>query len=94
MPYKYAADTWRIYDKICVPEIEEGVHAWLRRESVGKVRHAPCDTLDWMTYDPCVIPVADFYKKIHVLIHKTGGSRENLPRAMMEAWNAGVVSQS
>ena len=40
---------------------------------------------------PGAIPASQFYNTIDAMIHKTGGSRENYPRVLLEAWAHGVV---
>ena len=51
----------------------------------------PPPTLDWQTWSPNSIPSAQFYNTIDTLIHKTGGSRENCPRVLFEAYAHAVV---
>ena len=44
-----------------------------------------------MYWSPGAIPITEFFERIHVMIHRTGGSRENWPRIVLEAWASGVV---
>ena len=44
-----------------------------------------------MTWSPGGTTPADLYRRIHVLMHRTGGSRENWPRTVLEAFATGVA---
>ncbi len=90
-PHKYAAETWMTFGKVAAPL---PVKAFLlgfgenAREKCGL--GSLCPWLDWMTWPPGAIPVREFFRRIHVMIHRTGGSRENWPRSVLESWACGV----
>jgi len=52
---------------------------------------SPPHGLGWLTWSPNAIPAEQFYGTISTLIHKTGGSRENYCRAVVEAYAQRVV---
>ena len=89
---KYAEDTWMTLAKVCAPQ---PIKAFMlgfgdnAKEKCGG--RAPCNWLDWMTWTPGTITAAELFSRIHLLIHRTGGSKENWPRVVLEAWSAGVV---
>ena len=90
--YKFAADTWNIFDRVLVPRsLKKKVYILgygpRAKSKVGQ----PPPTLDWQTWSPNAIPAAQFYNTINTMIHKTGGSRENCPRVLFEAYAYGVV---
>lgn len=86
---KFSSDMWRIFDKVSSPlptktfVLGFGPHA---KEKCGE----PPAGLDWMTWLPGAIPVREFYGQLHILIHKTGGSRESYCRVVPEAYACGV----
>lgn len=90
--HKFAPDTWRIFDRVLVPkELKKKVYILgygpRAKERIG----APPATLDWLTWAPNSIPISQFYNTIVTMVHKTGGSRENCPRVLFEAYAYGVV---
>ena len=89
---KFAADTWRIFDRVLVP-------ASLRKKTyvlgygpnaAARIGPAPAG-LDWRTWAGNEIPADGFYRTVDTMIHKTGGSRESYCRVLIEAWAHGVV---
>jgi glycosyltransferase involved in cell wall biosynthesis len=90
---KFAADTWRIFDRVLVPK---GLRKKVYILGYGRKAKERCGEpprgLDWMTWSPNSISSAQFYNTIDTMIHKTGGSRENSPRVLFEACAHGVVS--
>jgi len=89
---KFAPDTWRIFDRVLVPpHLKKKVYI-LGYGPRAKERIGPAPTtLDWQTWSPNAIPSSQFYNTIDTMIHKTGGSRENCPRVLFEAYAHGVV---
>ncbi len=89
---KYAADTWRIFDRVIVPPgLAKKVYLLgYGANAAAKIGPAPSG-LDWQTWAPGGIPASDFYRTIDTLIHKTGGSRESYCRVVIEAYAHGVV---
>jgi hypothetical protein len=90
--HKFAADTWRIFDRVLVP-------AGLRKKvyilgyganAAARIGAAPA-AMDWKTWGPNGISAAEFYRTIDTMIHKTGGSRESYCRVVVEAYAHGVV---
>jgi Glycosyl transferases group 1 len=91
--HKFAQDTWRIFDRVLVPStLNKKVYILgFGPNAARKIGPAP-STLDWQTWSPNAIPAAQFYGTINTMIHKTGGSRENCPRTLFEAYAYGVVA--
>jgi hypothetical protein len=89
---KYAADTWRIFDRVLVPPpLKKKVYI-LGYGPNGKAKcGAPVEGLDLMVWSPGAIDATEFYRGIDTMVHKTGGSRENCPRILFEAYAHGVV---
>ncbi len=89
---KFAPDTWRIFERVLVPPyLKKKVYILgYGSNAAKKIGPAP-PTLDWMTWTGNAIPAAQFYRTIDTMIHKTGGSRENYPRVLLEAYAHGVV---
>jgi hypothetical protein len=87
---KFAADTWRIFDKVCSPLPTKTFILGYGDNAHKRCGNAPA-TLDWQTWNEGGIPSREFYPRVRCLIHKTGGSRENLPRVMLEAWHTGTA---
>jgi glycosyltransferase involved in cell wall biosynthesis len=89
---KYHSDTWRMLSKVCSPVPVKAFMLGFGENAKQKCGAAPpCDWLDWMYWSPQAISAAEFYRRVHVLLHITGGSRENWPRTVLEAWASGVV---
>ena len=89
---KYAADTWRIFDRVLVPPgLQKKVYLLgYGPNAAAKIGSAP-PGLDWQTWGPAGISATDFYRTIDTLMHKTGGSRESYCRVVIEAYAHGVV---
>lgn len=88
-PDKFSCDMWRIFDKVCAPRPTKTFILGYSDEVAAKTGPPPA-TLDWMVWSPGAIPVRQLYERLHVLIHKTGGSRESYGRVVLEAYAAGV----
>lgn len=90
--HKFAADTWRIFDRVLVPkDIKKKIYILGYGPNAKQKTGAPPPGLDWLTWSPNAIPAEQFYRTIDTMIHKTGGSRENAPRVLFEAYAYGVV---
>jgi glycosyltransferase involved in cell wall biosynthesis len=90
-PQKFAAETWMTFAKVSAPRHIKVFMLGFGDQAQKKCGNVPpCNWLDWMYWTPGAIPVHEFFQKIHVLIHRTGGSRENWPRIVLEAWASGV----
>jgi glycosyltransferase involved in cell wall biosynthesis len=89
---KFAADTWRIFDRVLVPgNLEKKVFILgYGPNAAAKIGPAPAG-LDWRTWSPDEIPASSFYRTIDTMVHKTGGSRESYCRVVLEAYAHGVV---
>ena len=89
---KFAADTWRIFDRVLVPsDLRKKVYILGYGPNASrKIGSAP-PGLDWRTWTGNEIPATDFYRTIDTMIHKTGGSRESYCRVLVEAYAHGVV---
>lgn len=89
---KYPPDLWKTFSRVTSPHpVKCFVLGWgpnaLRK--CGPPDDYP--ELDWMWWAPATIPTPDFFGRLHTLIHNTGGSRENWPRAAFEAWASRVA---
>jgi glycosyltransferase involved in cell wall biosynthesis len=89
---KYHQDTWQMFSKVCAPKHIKTFILGFGDNAKSKCGDMPpCNWLDWMYWSPGGTSAADFYGRIHVLMHLTGGSRENWPRTILEAWAYGVI---
>jgi glycosyltransferase involved in cell wall biosynthesis len=89
---KYHPDTWRMLAKVSAPiPVKAFLLGFGENAQKRCGSRPPCEWLDWMYWAPGAIPAGEFYQRIHVLMHLTGGSRENWPRTVLEAWASGVV---
>lgn len=89
-PAKYSADCWRIFDRVLTPGMKKTfILGW--SEDVGKRIGPPPAGLDWIWWTAGAIPSREFYSKLDVMIHKTGGSRESYCRVLVEAMAYGIV---
>jgi glycosyltransferase involved in cell wall biosynthesis len=89
---KFAADTWRIFDRVLVPRaLAKKVYILGHGPNAAAKIGAPPPGLDWQTWSPGAIPATTFYRTIDTLVHKTGGSRESYCRVVVEAYAHGVV---
>lgn len=89
-PNKYSTDCWRIFDRVLTPGPKKTfILGW--SEDVGKRIGVPPAGLDWQWWTAGAIPTKEFYSKIDVMIHKTGGSRESYCRVLVEAMAHGIV---
>jgi|SRR5579862_138041 len=89
-PAKFSPDCWRIFDRVLTPG-EKKVFVLGYGPNVEKITGKPPAGLDWQWWTPGAISSREFYSKIDVLIHKTGGSRESYCRVFVEAMAHGVV---
>jgi len=87
---KYNSDLWVMHSKVSAPRpVKHFVLGW--GANAKKKCGDPLPQLDYLLWGQNGIKSGEFYKKIHCLLHKTGGSRENYPRVLLEAWHSGVV---
>lgn len=89
-PSKFSSDTWNIFYKVCSPIPTKTFMLGVSKKIRDKIGDPP-KGLDWMTWSPNSIPVNEFYDRIHVMLHKTGGSRESFGRVILEAYCSGVI---
>ncbi len=87
---KYPADMWQTFAAVKAPKPVKAFVLGFGDKAKSKCGSPP-PGLDWLTWGPGGVPAADFYSRIHAMIHQTGGSRENYPRVLLEAWSAGVI---
>jgi glycosyltransferase involved in cell wall biosynthesis len=88
---KYSQETWMTFGKVSAPLPVKVFLLGFGEGARGKCGlGTQCPWLDWMTWLPGAIPVHEFYRRIHTVIHLTGGSRENWPRFVLESWATGV----
>ena len=90
--YKFPGDMWQTFAQVVSPLPTKTFVLGFGENAASKCGATPpCNWLDWMTWTPGATTPRDFYRRIHVLIHRTGGSRENWPRAIIEAMASGVA---
>ena len=88
---KYAAETWMTFAKVCAPRpIKVFMLGFGAAAQARCGAEPPCNWLDWMYWTPGAIPVREFFERIHVLVHRTGGAQENWPRIVPESWASGI----
>jgi glycosyltransferase involved in cell wall biosynthesis len=89
---KYSSDMWRIFDNIKVPSrLNKKVFILGYGPNAARKTGPAPPSLDWMTWNGNGIPMEKFFGIIDTLVHRTGGSRENYPRVIMEALAHGAV---
>jgi hypothetical protein len=89
---KYALDTWRIFEGVRPPaHLRKQVFVLGYGANAAARIGPPPPGLDCHLWAPGEVPAEQFYNGIDTLIHKTGGSRENAPRVLFEAYAHGVV---
>jgi hypothetical protein len=86
---KYSSDMWQIFNKVLSPKPKKTYILGYGENAHKKCGKAPPE-LDWQIWPPNGIPVKEFYKILHCVIHKTGGSRESYCRIVPECYAAGV----
>ena len=85
-PDKFARDTWSIYERINYRPLRAEVLGW-SDEVEAKVGKPPA----WAAVRAQgAHPVRSMLRRLHAVVHVTGGSRENWPRVGLEAAAAGV----
>jgi hypothetical protein len=89
---KFAADTWRIFDRVLVPSTlkKKAFILGYGPNAAKKIGSAP-PSLDWRTWAGNEIRSEEFYRTIDTMLHRTGGSRESYCRVLVEAYAHGVV---
>ena len=89
---KFSEDTWTIFNDVRTPPgLRKKVYVLGYGENAARKIGPPPDGLDCTILAPGEIPADEFYGSIDTLIHKTGGSRENYSRVLVEAYAHGVV---
>ncbi|MFM7796880.1 MAG: glycosyltransferase, partial [Candidatus Nitrosotenuis sp.] len=89
-PAKFSSDAWNIFYKVCSPVPTKTFILGMSDKVKNKIGEPP-KGLDWMYWSPNSIPVNEFYDRIQILIHKTGGSRESFGRTILESYCSGVI---
>jgi hypothetical protein len=88
-PAKFSSDMWEIFRRIAAPNGKK-IFVLGFSDKVAAVTGQP-HSLDYQWWSAGSVPPTGVYRKLHVLVHKTGGSRENWPRVILEAYAHGVV---
>jgi glycosyltransferase involved in cell wall biosynthesis len=89
---KFAADTWRIFDRVLVPSgLRKKVYILGYGPNAARKCGPPPPDLDWLTWDGNAIDGEEFFRTVSTMVHKTGGSRESYCRVLIEAYAHGVV---
>ncbi|MCR8558127.1 glycosyltransferase [Mucilaginibacter sp. BJC16-A38] len=87
---KYPGDLWRMFYKISAPlPVKTVIMGW-GENAAAKCGFPPLG-MEWEAIAPNQVPVSEFYKKVHCILHKTGGSRESYCRIVPEAYAHGVA---
>jgi glycosyltransferase involved in cell wall biosynthesis len=90
--YKFPHDMWKMFAQVVAPRPTKTFILGFGENAVAKCGAVPpCNWLDWMTWTPGSATPREVYRRIHVLMHRTGGSRENWPRTILEAMAGGVA---
>jgi glycosyltransferase involved in cell wall biosynthesis len=89
---KYPADLWTTVRRLRAPHpIKFFILGWgpnaLRKCGLPQERHKP----DFTLWPPRAIPAERFFEKVHIMMHQTGGFRENWPHVAFEAWASQVA---
>lgn len=88
-PSKFSPDTWKIFRDVGTCRYRKRVVMLGFGERTARAIGNPpggCYEL----YAPGQISAAEFYGRVHCVIHKTGGSRESYCRIVPECYAAGV----
>ena len=80
---------WNIFYKVSSPLPTKTFILGYGDNAHKKTGPAPAG-LDWQIWSPGGISVKELYEKLHVIIHKTGGSRESYCRIVPEAYACGI----
>lgn len=89
---KYSADMWKIFADIKVPPtMKKKVFILGYGQNAARKTGPPPSSLDWMTWPSGAVPIEQFFGIVDTLVHRTGGSRENYPRVVLEAFAHGTV---
>jgi glycosyltransferase involved in cell wall biosynthesis len=88
-PSKFSADMWKIFGAVKAPIPTKAFVLGYSPQVEKKTGHPPT-SLDAESFLANQIPVKKLYEKLHVMIHKTGGSRESYCRVVPEAYGYGV----
>jgi hypothetical protein len=90
---KYHEQTWRIMGQVTSPIPTKIFMLGFGENATDQCGepHNHCTWMDLATWSVGGISIEEFWRKIHCLIHITGGSRENWPRCILESWGNGVV---
>ena len=89
-PAKFSTDCWKIFNNISSPKPKKVFVLGISDKVLEKIGKPPPE-MDFMFWSPGAITIDDFYSRIDVLIHKTGGSRESFGRTILEAMAYGVI---
>lgn len=89
---KFTTDLWKMLGQIISPHHVKAFVLGFGDNALEKCGDpAGCPWLDYATYPAGTIPARELFDRIHVMVHMTGGSKENWPRVVMESWASGVV---
>lgn len=88
-PAKFSTDMWDIFYKVNSPNNKK-VFILGYNNKIEEKTGAPPSKLDWMYWSPGAISIEEFHKRIHCIIHKTGGSRESYCRIVPESYAFGT----
>lgn len=89
-PAKFHQRTWGVFDAIhsTLPKkVFILGHGAKVKEKIG----SPPGSVDYLLWDAGGTSQADFYSRVHAVVHVTGGSKENLPRVLLECWASDTV---
>ncbi len=89
-PRKFAPDTWQILDSINTGSLRKRALILGFGGFTQRIHGDPPKTLECRCVEADHLPVNVFYRSVHCIIHKTGGSGESYCRIVPEAYAAGV----
>lgn len=89
-PAKFSLRTWPLLDAIRAP-VPTKAFILGHSDNVAKKIGTPPPSTDYMLWPAGGIESAEFYRRVHCIVHATDNSRENLPRVLLEAWATGTI---
>lgn len=88
-PTKYATDTWQMFRSLDVrPRRKRVVMLGVGENVTAAMGPAP---LGFEVHAPGAFTSGDFYRQVHCVIHKTGGSGESYCRVVVECYASGTI---
>lgn len=89
-PAKFHPRTWSVFGAVRSPRTLKAFILGHDDKITAKIGQPP-DGLDYMLWPAGGVEAAEFYRRVHCILHATDSSKENLPRVLLEAWATGTV---